>query len=447
MRRLSLVALALAGGAIPAASPRAVAQETPVVQESTLTATISQSIEADTNYNLDEDPPGTTYFGDTRLGIDLIRGTETQNLRFELDTGLRALQQPEQDFEWVIASPSSARLGYDQVGANHEFDLEARARVNRVDRALDELVFEDDLPALPEDPEDVTQAGADTYVQRYDLNTGFVTGTAAPSAIGFRLRASEVDYSGDNRDDFVARTGADGDVFWRLRLNPVLSSVVSGSYSYEDADDDQETQINYSVVDLGLLYEPREEASVGFGVGYAVRDERTTDAAGDRETETSQGVALRGQAGYATENLSFGLNLFFTTAAPNNRFSGDFRMSYQQLRGRITARLFQDYGLGSEGEDRRVTGGELGYEYPINSISDLSFALSARSSTSAEDISDTDDDGDRSDLSFTTEYSYAFSEVVAASVGYDLTRRREDDEDATSNRFFFRIGRSFVTGF
>jgi hypothetical protein len=445
MRRLSLVALALAGGAIPAASPRAVAQEAAVVQESTLTTTISQSIEADTNYNLDADPPGTTYYGDTRLGIDLLRGTETQNLRFELDTGLRALQEPEQDFEWTLASPSSARLGYDQVGANHEFDLELQARSRRVDRGdIDEPLLDDGLPALPEE---VAESADDTYEQRYDLDTGFVIGTAAPSALGFRLRASEIDYSGDGSDDFTARTGADGDVFWRLRLNPVLSSVVTGTYSYEDADDDEETQINYSVVDLGLLYEPREEAEVGFGVGYAVRDERTSDAFGDRTTTTDRGIALRGLAGYTTEDLSFGLNLFFTTAAPNNRFSGAFRVAYQQLRGRITARLFQDYGLGSEGEDRRVTGGAIGYEYPINSISDLAFDLSATASTSADDPSDTGDEGDRQNLNFTAQYNYAFSEVVAASVGYGLTQRHEDDDDATSNRVFFRIGRSFVTGF
>jgi hypothetical protein len=440
MRRLSLVALALAGGAVPPA----VAQEAPVVQESTLRATISQSLEADTNYNLDEDPPGTTYFGDTRLGIDLVRGTTTQNLRFELDTGLRALQRPEQDFEWTLASPSSARLAYDQTFANNEFDVELRARSQRVDRGLDDLVFEDDLPALPED---VARSGDDTYQRRYDFNTGFVTGTAAPSTTGFRLRASEIDYSGDGRDDFTPRTGAEGEVFWRLRLDPVLSSVVTASHSYEDADNEQETQINYSVVDLGLLYQPSEEAEVGFGVGYASRDERSTDEAGDRATETNQGVALRGRAGYTTEDLSFGLDLFFTTAAPNNRFSGDFRMAYQQLRGRITARLFQDYGLGSEGEDRRVTGGAVGYIYPINSVSDLAFDLSATASTSAEDISDDGGDGDRSDLDFTAQYNYALSDVVAASVGYGLTRRQEDDTDATSNRVFLRIGRSFVTGF
>ena len=54
MRRVSLVALTLAGaGTLQGAIHGAAAQDAPVVAESTLTATISQSIEADSNYNLD----------------------------------------------------------------------------------------------------------------------------------------------------------------------------------------------------------------------------------------------------------------------------------------------------------------------------------------------------------------------------------------------------------
>ena len=70
-------------------------------------------------------------------------------------------------------------------------------------------------------PDDVTLINDNTYQQRDDLDTGFVTGTNSASSLGFRLRASSVDYSGDSPDDFVPRTGVEGGVAWQLRLNPV----------------------------------------------------------------------------------------------------------------------------------------------------------------------------------------------------------------------------------
>ncbi len=109
MRRVSLVALTLAGGA---AAQQAAAQDVAAVSESTLTATISQSIEADTNYDLENAPRAPPSFGDTRLELGLARETETQSLCSGLNTGLRALDQADEPFEFMLASPSrrAARL-------------------------------------------------------------------------------------------------------------------------------------------------------------------------------------------------------------------------------------------------------------------------------------------------------------------------------------------------
>ena len=250
MRRVSLVALTIAGaGTLQGAIHGAAAQDTPVVAESTLTATISQSIEADSNYNLDADSPGTTYLGDTRVGLGLMQESETQRLNFTLDTGLRALQEPEEDFEFVLASPSSARFAFDQDFANAAFDIELSARSRRIDQEIfdpEALLDDPDVPVPDEPgalPDDVTLITNNTFEQRYDLDTGFVTGTNSASSLGFRLRASSVDYSGDSPDDFVPRTAVEGGVAWQLRLNPVWSSAVTAGYSQEDADDDEDTKI------------------------------------------------------------------------------------------------------------------------------------------------------------------------------------------------------------
>ena len=457
MRRVSLVALTIAGaGTLQGAIHGAAAQDTPVVAESTLTATISQSIEADSNYNLDADSPGTTYLGDTRVGLGLMQESETQRLNFTLDTGLRALQEPEEDFEFVLASPSSARFAFDQDFANAAFDIELSARSRRIDQEIfdPEALLEDPDVPVPDEPgalpDDVTLITNNTFEQRYDLDTGFVTGTNSASSLGFRLRASSVDYSGDSPDDFVPRTAVEGGVAWQLRLNPVWSSAVTAGYSQEDADDDEDTKISVTEADLGLIYQPREELSVTGGIGYAVREQEQTIEGERSTTEDDAGIALRALANYATEDLVFALTARYTTAAPNPRFSGDFRIGYQQLRSLISARVFQDYGLGSEGDDRRLTGAGVGYAYSFNSISDFLLDFRIADSASADDGDDIVvevDDPDRTQLDFTAQYNHAFTPVITGSVGYQLTQRYEDPGDATSHRVFLQIGRSFVTGF
>ena len=60
MRRVLLASLAVA-----AAAPAARAQGLP--GDPLLSAAITQSIVADTNYRLDDPNPGTSYYADTRL--------------------------------------------------------------------------------------------------------------------------------------------------------------------------------------------------------------------------------------------------------------------------------------------------------------------------------------------------------------------------------------------
>ncbi|MDQ2675749.1 MAG: hypothetical protein M3Y34_02985, partial [Actinomycetota bacterium] len=450
---------ALPGGA--AAQPAGAAE--PVIAESTLTATISQSLAADTNYDLDPDPAGTTYYGDTRFGLGLLRASETRSLRFLFNSGLRTLDRPDESVEFTVASPSVARVTYDQAFANAAFDIDVSARYRRIERdVIDEDFFIDpDEPPLPPDdpgalPEDVTRIDDETFERRFDLDTGLVLGTEAPSSLGFRLQATDVDYAGDSPEDFSPRSGAELGMLWRLRVNPVLSGVVFGNYLFEDSTEQptegttQDTRIEEAELDLGFTYQPREEASVTLGAGYAKRSETTT-LEGVETTEDNSGISLRALGSYATDTLSLQFNTRYTTAAEAARFSGDIRAGYIRPRGVITARLFQTYGLGSEGDDRRVTGAGLSYRHEINSFSGLLFDLRAVNSVSANDASDdlgAAEEDERRQIDFTATYSRDFTRVVRGSLGYRLSQREEDDPgNATSHRVFVEIGRSFVTGF
>jgi hypothetical protein len=461
MRRL-LAALTLAGGAALArdAAAQPAATDEPVIAESTLTATISQSLAADTNYDLDPDPAGTSFYGDTRFGLGLFRASETRSVRFLLNSGVRILDQPDESVEFTLASPSVARLAYEQAFANAAFDIDVSARTRRIERDILGEDFFIDEPVPPGGPgalpEDVTLVDDDTFERRLDLDTGLTLGTNAPSSLDFRLQATDVDYYGDSPEDFSPRSGAELGAIWRLRLNPVLSGVVFGNYRFEDSNEElpddvtQDTRIDEAEVDLGFTYQPREEASVTFGAGYAKRTEETTTE-GVETTEDNSGISLRALGDYATDDLSLVFSARYTTAAESARFSGDFRLGYELPRGEIGARLFQSYGLGSEGDDRRVTGAGLSYRHEVNSFSGLLFDFRATNSASANDESDdlsAANEDDRSQIDFTATYNRNFTRVVSGALGYRLTQRREDDPgDATSHQVFVEIGRSFVTGF
>jgi hypothetical protein len=466
MRRL-LAALTLAGGAALPRDAAAQDADQPVISESTLTATISQSLAADTNYDLEPDPAGTTFYGDTRFGLSLLRTSETRSLRFLLDTGLRILDRPDESVEFTIASPSVARVAYDQAFANAAFDIDVSARHQRVEREIfDDAFFDDGGPLPPDDPgvppgdggalpEDVTLIDDDTFERRLDLNTGLVVGTNAPSSLGFRLQASDVDYSGESPEEFAPRSAAELSMLWRLRLNPVFSAVVFGNYRYEDSTEElndltQDTRIDEAELDLGFAYQPQDRLSLTLGAGYAKQTEETT-LDGVETTEDNSGISLRALGSYTTDDLSFQFSTRYTTAAESPQFSGDLRATYLRPRGAITARVFQNYGLGSEGDERRVTGAGLSYEHEINSYSGLLFDLRAANSVSANDESDdlsAAEEDERSQIDFTATYSRNFTRVVSGSLGYRLSQRYEDDPgDATSHQVFVEIGRSFVTGF
>ena len=404
-----------------------------------LTATISQSVEADSNYRLDQDSPGTSYFGDTRLGLDLLRDTATQQFELGFDTGLRALWEAEQDFDLTFASPSTARAGYRQEWAGASVDADLRYRQREVD-FLDEIDFGDGVIGLP--PDALDQAPRDTIEQRYDAGISLDLATDAPSSYRLDLQATRFDYREDD-NELSPRTEAEGEALWRLRLNPVLSGALLGSYNYFESEDDAETLIREAEVDVGVIYEPDENLSANFGIGWATRERReTTD--GERETtEDESGPAFRAGVSYdVVDEFILAANAQVTTAAPETRLTGQLRASYQLPRGRIAARLSQDFTGDTEGNEVRVTTARLGLTRDINSVSSIGidFAYGLQVDQDVEGASDVS----RADVSAI--YSRSITDNVFANLGYRF-RWRDEDGTATSNAVFVTLGRSFTSSF
>ena len=448
MRRAALAALTLAGAAgIPAAAQTVapevvVAPEEETVEEqqgALLTTTVSQSVEADSNYNLDDPSPGTSYYGDSRIALDYLNQTPTQTFALGIDTGLRPLWEAGENFEVVAADPSTAYLTFDQEGTDTVFDADLRARTRLVN-ASTRIDLDDGGPVG--DPLD--QGNDDTREQRYDADIGFTLGATSPSTYEFRLLATAFDYENEEGTRLAPNRSVEGQAIWTLGITPVFSTAVFASYFYYSADDDQDTELNIAEAEAGLVYSPSENFRVRGGLGYADRHrEGTVVATGERETiQDNQGLTARADIRYTIPSFVLFGNARWSAAAPTNRVNGNLAAVYILPRGEVSGRVFQNFAGNNQGEEQRITGAEIGLTRDINSISRVGLDFAYATQVNLDDTEEPDID--RTDL--TLSYGYDFTSAITAEVGYTFRNRIEDPEDADSHRVYFVIGREFVTG-
>jgi hypothetical protein len=450
MTRTLPAALVLAGTA--AAVPLAVTLTGPLsaqgLDDSLLSATISQRFEVDDNFNLDRDSRGTSYFADTRLALALLQEGPTQRFRFGLDTGLRALWEVEEDFEFRLADPSTASAGYSQDWASGSFGGDLRFRTRRVD-FLDDITFteitiDDDIVVLV--PDDLDRREVDTTERRFDGAFALALATDSPSSYRLGLRATRIEYS-DNAADLTERDDIRADIGWTLRLNPVLSATLTGGYAYLDSKDAVDDTIEVREIDAGLAYDVSEILRVNASIGFADRERRQTLTENGervrRTVEDDSGLVVRAGLNYqVADDVSVAANVRISDATPDDtRTSGDLRASYALPRGSLDARLSQDYTFSSGGDDSRITRAGLGFTHAIDSVSSVRFDASYGLQV--------DQDADRPDITrvdFSAVYSRDILDDVFANVGYRF-RYRDEDGSANSNAVFFSIGRSFATRF
>jgi hypothetical protein len=431
MQRAALAALTLAA---TAGIQPTVAQQAPEI--ATLTATISQSAVADSNYNLDDPSPGTSYYGDTRFALDYYRDTATQTLGFGIDTGIRPLWQADQDFEVVVASPSTANFDFTQEGPNTDFNVGARLRTRRVD-STGPIDIDGPLP------DDLTGFQQDSTEYRTDADLGFTLGTNSPSSYAFTVAATNFDYSQDTgRNNLVPRRSVEGAATWTLQITPVFATVAAAGYYWYSSDNPTEDEVTVAEGDFGIAYTPTENLRIRGGLGYADRKRDQTINDVRDTTEHNTGPTVRGDIRYVQPNFTLFGEARWTTAAPTDRLSGVLRGFYNLNRGQVTGRIFQRYGGGQGGNDQRITGAGIGFLHELTQVSrvnlDASYAVQSN-----EDNPDAPDI-DRTDL--TASYIHDLTQTVSAEIGYGYRHRIEDPEDAISNRVFLIIGKTFETG-
>ncbi|WP_424930060.1 hypothetical protein [Amaricoccus tamworthensis] len=406
---------------------------------SILTATVSQSIEADSNYNLDEDSPGTTYLGDTRFGLILEQNTQSHDLILGFDTALRALDEADEEFEFTLGSPTGALLDYDFTGPRANFDTLLSYRQRRTDfidfDSFDQIGSEDD-PAVIRNEDD-------TREHRLDGELGVELATDSPSTYGLRWVGTDISYSDDDDDDnLTPRRTNQFTGTWTLQVTPVFSSILAAEHYRYEADNDGETEITISEIDAGIVYEPDENLRLRGGVGYA---DRQRDEVNDDNDQDDQGPTVRGDIRYLTDDLTLIGDARYTTAAPDPRLSFNLNANYDLARGVLRGRVFNRYtGATTDGNEIRVSGISIGLEQDFNTVSGygIDFAV-----TNRDDVDD-EDDPDTLTTSVTARYIHNLTETVTAELGYRYRAETEDDPDfdADSHRVFFTIGKTFQTG-
>ncbi len=429
LRRTGLAAGLVAGAGVTGAFAQGLG-------DATLTATISQRLEADTNYQLDVDSPGTSYFADTRITLGYLTETSTRSFNLGVNTGLRALWEAGQPFDWTFASPSTANLGYSRQWADAELGTTLSYR--QTDLEFDPLggdFFNDGDVVDNLDSE----AGGGTE-RRYDGSVFLALGTDSRSTYTFSLDATHFSYSEETSDQ-VARSDVIGALSWSLQLTPVLSSVVSGSFYYYEADDTQETQITTGNLDAGLDYQLSETLAVGASLGYSDRQQEETINGRRVTTESDQGLNGSARVSYAFEDFTVGGNLRVTNAAPETRVSGGLNVSYPLPRGRLNANAFQSYTGGSEGDEVRVTGAGIGLVRDLTLYSRFGVDFGVAYQEDANNANS----GDTTRMDAGAFFSYDLTAALTADVGYQFRYLDENDETADSHSVYFEIGRTFAT--
>ena len=429
--RRSCVAAGIIAGAGGVSAVFAQNQTGPVI-----TGTISQQFEADSNLRLDDETEGTSYFAETRLGLGYLSETGTQVFALGLDTGVRALWEAGEDFEFVAASPSTAQISYGREWSDSSFETYATYRQRQVDFDRVFVDFDPDSGL----PDTIERVSGNAIERRYDGGFDIQLATDAPSSYYLTFDATHFDYSEDT-DNRVPRTSYIGELGWELEVTPLLSTAVLGSYYFYTADDEEETEITVAEFDAGVIYHPSDNLRLGFGIGYADRHREETIGGNRVTTEDEQGPTARATVNYAFEDFTIVGTGRITAAAPETRGSGDLRVIYPLPNGRINARVFQRYTGDSDGDEVRVTGAGFGLLHDINSVSSLSVDFAVARQENQDDPAQADID--RFDA--TAVYTYEFTEVVSADVGYRFRSRKQDPADAQSNAVFFQIGRTFET--
>ncbi|MGM0661864.1 MAG: hypothetical protein ACQEUH_11895 [Pseudomonadota bacterium] len=442
-----------------------------------LTFGISSTLSATDNYDLSPDNEESSELFDTRLSLGYRNRRANDTLSFDASGVLRAIEPPRGANTF---DDRSARLGYQRQGVNSALSFGANYSLSSVDARdpfdrdrflLDEDLPEDEDPAFEEDPLDETDLSLDRGdEQEIGAQFRFETGLNDPLGVVLTGRYRDRSFTDTTDPDLF-----DSETFTlsgttRVTITPITEARVVLTYRDYSADDAPRTDRQTSSVNLGL--NQRLSAVDTLDVSLGVRRIETDETiGGTRRSDTETGgigslslsrELTRGTIGTTFEvdqsengqTMTWEVNralplprgsLSFSVGATRNVAndivpSGSLNFTHEMPRSTLTASLSQDIRTSDRSNELRSTRASVGYDYQINSLSSVgvsaNFAELARSG--GPELNDTT----RADLRAT--YRYTLTRDWQLSTGYEYRIREEDNiGDATSNRIFLTLQRSF----
>ena len=436
----------------------------------TLAFGVGVTLRADDNADLRPDGDGETVLS-TDLGFGLLSQTRVQRLALDLDTDLTLHSDPDEgDDAFEVENP---RLGfaYEREGARAR--VGAALRYRRVD--LDEarlLDLDDIFGRLPDEGDLVISGGTRDDL---DAEVELVLGLGRPLGFELELRADRRTYDDTDDPDLTDRDIDEAEGALRLDVTPLLTTRLT--FGASDLDDDSGEERRTRSLGVSALYDATERATLTGALGNTrVEALRGVDLDDDgiddvlRESETSGVVGSLGlvydmpsgtisaeieseieedgrrdtlRVARAFEprqgiDLSAGIGVT-REEGEDSELVADIAYAQELRRGALRASLERRAGTSADGDALAATTASLGLLQEIDRVSqvtlDLDFAL-------VEGSGEGDEDESQSELRLA--YVRALTPDWSLSTGYELTRREEGDEEATSNAVFVTLGRDFV---
>lgn len=298
-RRLPLAFLLLAGTAlVPVEAPAQAAGDLP---NPLLTFSFSSSLHVSDNYDLSDDPSGTTTYVDNTLGLSYLSETDVQKLSLAASGVLRLADYPsdatnsgyQTDFD-----NQTLRFGYTLTGADSE--LTSSAYYNRAD-----IAFFDPFQLVQEniDLEAQDLSTSDGYREMIRASVGFRTGMSGPLSFNAGLSAYKrnfletSDTSFEDNETYTATAG------FGFLITPTTRLTLDGLYRDYSADDTEQTDRQTRSLSTGAVHEVSTGLTLNGSIGYQEIESEKTDLSGYRGTERTTGVI--GTLG-ATQELTNG---------------------------------------------------------------------------------------------------------------------------------------------
>ncbi|WP_417463009.1 hypothetical protein [Kordiimonas sp.] len=430
-----------------------------------LTFGISSTLSATDNYNLRPNGGDSAGLFDNRLSFGYLNRRANDVFRVDLSGLLRANEPPGSSRSF---DNQNARLGYDREGVNSALSFGADyslASVNSLDPFDQNRFFDDD----PLDENDLAEDQGD----REQISSRFSFEAGLNNPVGFILdgRYREQTYTDTTDPDLFDTELFNLSGTTRFTLSPVTEARVVLRYDDYTADDVPQTDRQTSSVNLGLTQALSQIDTLDILLGLqSIETEETI--LGIRDSDTQTGVIgridltrelTRGTIG-TSFNLRESVNGRTATWLVNRamplprgeiaislgatsdvddtvRPVGSLDFTHEMKRSTLTASLSRQVATSSRSNELRTTQASLGYNYEINSLSDIAFSANFAEVKQAGGpaVNDTT----RTDLRAT--YSRNLTPDWRLSSGYEYRLRDETGVgNATSNRVFLTLERDFA---